>query len=66
MDPIDWDREGEYGDLIEAVREAGKGNDVRVYKVPSGGARTEYWVVTTDGKGKDAKLVGVEALSVES
>jgi len=66
QDPVDWDSNGDYKDIIEAVRKAGKGNDVRVYQVPKGGARTEYWLVTTDGKGKNAKLVGVKALSVES
>jgi len=45
------------------VREAGKGNDVRVYCVAKGGARAEYWLVTRDGKGA---LVGVKALGVES
>ncbi|KAK1639902.1 hypothetical protein BDP81DRAFT_185145 [Colletotrichum phormii] len=66
LDPVDWDSNGDYKDVIEAVRKGGKGNDVRVYKVPKGGVRTEYWLVTTDGKGKEAKLVGVKALSVES
>ncbi|KAI8173010.1 hypothetical protein K4K49_003280 [Colletotrichum sp. SAR 10_70] len=66
QDPVDWDANGDYKDIIEAVRKAGKGNDVRVYVVPKGGVRTEYWLVTTDGKGKEAKLVGVKALSVES
>ncbi|KAE9569931.1 hypothetical protein CGCF415_v003010 [Colletotrichum fructicola] len=66
QDPIDWDANGDYKDIIEAVRKAGKGNDVRVYVVPKGGVRTEYWLVTTEGKGKGAKLVGVKALSVES
>lgn len=66
LDPIDWDSNGDYGDIIDAVRKAGKGNDVRVYKVSRGGVRTEYWVVTTDGSGKDATLVGAKALAVES
>ena len=66
IDPIDWDSEGQYADVVEAVREAGKGNDVRVYSVPRGGVRTEYWVVTTEGKSKDAVLVGAKALAVES
>jgi hypothetical protein len=66
MDPADWDTQGQYKDIIDAVTKAGKGNDVRVYKISKGGARVEYWVVTTEGKGKDAKLVGVKALAVES
>lgn len=48
------------------MREAGRGNDVRVYRVSRGGARAEYWLVTTEGKGKGAKLVGAKALAVES
>lgn len=48
------------------MRKAGKGNDVKVYRVPRDGTRTEFWMVTTEGKGKGAKLVGVKALAVES
>ncbi|TDZ23181.1 hypothetical protein Cob_v003864 [Colletotrichum orbiculare MAFF 240422] len=66
VDPVDWDGNGDYKDVIEAVRKAGKGNDVRVYVVPKGGVRLEYWLVTTEGKGKGARLVGVKALAVES
>lgn len=66
LDPIDWDSNGDYGDIIDAVRKAGKGNDVRVYKVARDSTRTEYYVVTTDGEGKDATLVGVKALAVET
>ncbi|KAK4190182.1 hypothetical protein QBC35DRAFT_490916 [Podospora australis] len=62
LDPTDWDRNGQYNEIIEAVREAGKGNDVRVYRVSKGGVKAEYWVVTTEG----SKLVGVKALAVES
>ncbi|KAK4150187.1 hypothetical protein C8A00DRAFT_37223 [Chaetomidium leptoderma] len=66
LDPVDWDRNGQYGEIIDVVREAGQGNDVRVYRVAGEGARAEYWVVTTEGKGKGAKLVGAKALAVES
>ncbi|KAK3320927.1 hypothetical protein B0T19DRAFT_403530 [Cercophora scortea] len=66
LDPIDWDSQGQYKDIIDAVRAAGEGNDVRVYRVARGGVKAEYWVVTTEGKGKGAKLVGVKALAVES
>ncbi|TLD05571.1 uncharacterized protein PgNI_09739 [Pyricularia grisea] len=63
MDPADWDTQGQYNDLLEAVREAGKGNDVRVYRVPGKkSSRVEYWLVTTTGE----KLVGAKALSIES
>lgn len=66
LDPVDWDQNGQYADVVDAVREAGQGNDVRVYKVVRDGVRAEYWVVTTEGKGKGAKLVGAKALAVES
>ncbi|KAK7977483.1 hypothetical protein PG996_003538 [Apiospora saccharicola] len=66
QDPADWDPQGQYTKILDAVRKAGKGNDLRVYKVPKESSRVEYWVVTTEGKGKDAKLVGVKALAVES
>lgn len=66
QDPVDWDRNGQYKGLVDAVREAGQGNDVRVYRVGKGGVKAEYWLVTTEGKGKGAKLVGVKALAVES
>jgi hypothetical protein len=52
--------------VVDAVREAGEGNDVRVYRVVRDWVRGEYWVVTTEGKGKGAKLVGVKALAVET
>jgi len=48
------------------VTRAGKGNDVKVYRISKGGVRVEYWVVTTDGKGAGARLVGAKALAVES
>jgi hypothetical protein len=66
MDPVDWDRDGQYQEVVDAVREAGEGNDVRVYRVVRDWVRGEYWVVTTEGKGKGAKLVGVKALAVET
>ncbi|KAI0865463.1 hypothetical protein F4860DRAFT_461530 [Xylaria cubensis] len=66
QDPTDWDTQGQYGGIIDAVTKAGKGNDVRVYRIVKGGVKVEYWVVTTEGKGADAKLVGAKALAVES
>lgn len=66
MDPIDWDRNGQYSKIIEAVRKAGKGNDVRVYRIVKDRSRVEYFVVTRQGDGKDARLVGVKALAIES
>ncbi|KAI2783220.1 hypothetical protein F4815DRAFT_460328 [Daldinia loculata] len=66
QDPADWDTQGQYKSILDAVRKAGKGNDVRVYRVSKGGVRIEYWVVTTEGIGPSAKLVGVKALAIES
>lgn len=66
MDPTDWDRNGQYKDIIEAVRKAGKGNDVRVYRIVKDSSRVEYFVVTRQGDGGDARLVGVKALAIES
>ncbi|KAK4132968.1 hypothetical protein BT67DRAFT_463307 [Trichocladium antarcticum] len=66
LDPVDWDSNGQYKEVVDAVRAAGEGNDVRVYRVSRGGVRVEYWVVTTEGRGKGAKLVGAKALAIES
>lgn len=66
LDFADWDTLGRYSEILEAVREAGKGADVRVYRVPGRGSRVEYWVLTTDGTGAKARLVGLKALAVES
>lgn len=62
LDPLDWDSQGQNTKIIEAVREAGKGNDVRVYRVVRDKTRAEYWVVTRDGE----RIVGAKALGVES
>jgi hypothetical protein len=64
MDPVDWDSQGQYTKLVEAVREATKGNDVRVYRVVRDKTRTEYWVLSTEEEG--GRIVGVKALGVES
>ncbi|KAK5632520.1 hypothetical protein RRF57_008234 [Xylaria bambusicola] len=66
QDPADWDTQGQYKAIVDAVTKAGKGNDVRVYRVARGGVKVEYWVLTTDGKGANARLVGAKALAVES
>ncbi|KAK4198511.1 hypothetical protein QBC40DRAFT_350176 [Triangularia verruculosa] len=57
-DPVDWDPNGENNEVLDAVREAGKGGDVRVYEVKGDkrGVRVTYWVVTaTEGR----ELLGV-------
>lgn len=61
-DPADWDRKGQYSNLVDAVRQASKGNDVRVYTVTRDKTRVEYWVISN----AEGKLVGVKALAVES
>lgn len=66
LDPIDWDVNGQYKDIIDAVTKAGKGNDVRVYRIVKDKSRVEYFVVTRLGDGKSARLVGVKALAIES
>jgi len=63
-DVTEWDRRGQYRDVVEATRKACKGGDVRVYRVPRGGPRVEYWVVGVDGEAK--RLVGAKALGIES
>ncbi|UKZ54700.1 hypothetical protein TrVGV298_008512 [Trichoderma virens] len=64
MDPIEWDSQGEYGNIIDAVREATRGNDVRVYRVARDLTRAEYWVISRDDEG--GRIVGVKALGIES
>ncbi|QUC23844.1 uncharacterized protein UV8b_08085 [Ustilaginoidea virens] len=62
MDPVDWDCHGQYSGIIDAVREATKGNDVRVYRVVRDATRSEYWVISRD----EGRIVGAKALGVES
>lgn len=62
IDIGEWDIQGQYKDVVEAVRAATKGSDVRVYRIAKDGARVEYWVVGVEA----GKLVGAKALAVES
>jgi hypothetical protein len=62
MDPVDWDSNGQYAQVVDAVREATRGSDVRVYRVTKDHSRIEYWVISSD-KGT---IVGAKALAVES
>jgi hypothetical protein len=64
MDPVDWDSDGKYANIIDAVSEATRGNDVRVYRVARDLTRAEYWVISRDDK--EDRIVGVKALGVES
>ncbi|KAF4123819.1 Conserved hypothetical, protein [Geosmithia morbida] len=62
LDPLDWDSKGQYIKILEAVRQASQGNDVRVYRVAKDGSRVEYWLITRE----EGRIVGAKALSVES
>lgn len=64
MDPVDWDSDGQYSNIIDAVSEATRGNDVRVYRVARDLTRAEYFVISRDDK--EDRIVGVKALGVES
>lgn len=64
MDPVDWDSDGQYANIIDAVSEATRGNDVRVYRIAKDLTRAEYWVISRDDK--EDRIVGVKALGVES
>lgn len=64
MDPVDWDSDGQYANIIDAVSEATRGNDVRVYRVARDLTRAEYWVISRDDE--EDRIVGVKALGVES
>ncbi len=66
LDPAEWDSNGNYEEIIKAVRKASQGADVRVYKISKDQTRAEYFVVSSEGTGKGARLVGVKALAVES
>jgi hypothetical protein len=59
----DFDPRGQYKNVIDAVKKAGSGK-VSVFKVEHGGTRSEYYVVSVDGK--EGKVVGLKALAVES
>ena len=62
MDIGVWDSQGQYKDIVDAVRKETKGSDVRVYRIERDGARVEYFIVGFEG----GKLVGVKALAIES
>ena len=55
MSVKEWDARGEYGEVVEAVREAGEeGGEVKVFQVKGKGARMEYYVVSVVG-GKEGR-----------
>ncbi|KAF2131121.1 hypothetical protein P153DRAFT_365722 [Dothidotthia symphoricarpi CBS 119687] len=55
--------ETQYKTVVDAVKKAA-GGEVKVFRVGIDGTRSEYWVVAVDGK--EGKIVGFKALSVES
>ncbi|KAF2432095.1 hypothetical protein EJ08DRAFT_648461 [Tothia fuscella] len=57
----DFDPQGSYGKVIDAVKKAG-GSDVGFFSVELGKSRTEYFVVSV-AKGK---VVGLKAVAVQS
>ena len=65
LDISQWDERGEYKSIVDAIRDATGGGDVRVYRVPRDATRVEYWVVGVE-EGEEGRLVGAKALGVES
>lgn len=59
----DFDPKGQYKAVFKAVESAGDGHS-RIYRVPHGDTRSEYYVVGFDEKGK--RIVGLKAKAVES
>ena len=60
----EFDANGSYDEVVEAVRKASGSGDARVYRVKHGKTRAEYYVVALDKKGK--RVVGLKAKAVES
>lgn len=59
----DFDPQGQYANVVEAVKKAGNGR-ASFFRVEHGSTRAEYYVVSVSvGEGK---LVGLKALAVES
>jgi hypothetical protein len=58
----DFDPRGEYKEVIEKVKQAGKSGGVKVFRLEISKTRCEYYVVTVG----ERKLVGVVAKAVES
>ncbi|CAK7199001.1 hypothetical protein SEUCBS139899_001669 [Sporothrix eucalyptigena] len=62
LDPVDWDKQGDYKPLIDELRVESKGNDIRVYRLKVDQTRVEYWLVST----LDGNLLGYKAKAIES
>ncbi|KAF2005300.1 hypothetical protein P154DRAFT_542924 [Amniculicola lignicola CBS 123094] len=59
----EFDPQGQYAKVLEAVKKAGNGK-VGIFKVEGEGTRSEVYVVSVDEEG--GKVVGLKALVVES
>ena len=59
----EFDPRGQYKEVLQAVEKAGDGK-ARIYRIATGKARVEYYVVGFDEKGQ--RIVGLKAKSVES
>jgi hypothetical protein len=64
LEPRDWDRQGQYKDVIDAVSTASSGSAVKVYRVEGSGARVEYYVSGLDDS--HGRVIGVRVKAVES
>ncbi|KAI9697272.1 MAG: hypothetical protein M1836_004836 [Candelina mexicana] len=59
----DFDPQGQYKDVIAAVKAAG-GHEVKVYRLQISKTRAEYYVVALNSKA--SKIVGMKAKAVET
>jgi hypothetical protein len=63
MTAQEFDPQGRYKEVLQAVEKAGDGT-ARIFRVETGRARAEIYVVGFDEKG--GRIVGLRARSVES
>lgn len=63
MTAQEFDPQGRYKEVLQAVEKAGDGM-ARIFRVETGRARAELYVVGFDEKG--GRIVGLRARSVES
>lgn len=63
MTTKEFDPQGQYKEVLQAVEKAGDGS-ARIFRVETGKARAEYYVIGFDEKG--GRIVGLRAKSVES
>ena len=63
MTTKDFDPQGEYKEVMEAVERVGDGK-TRIYRVKHDRTRVEYYIVGFDEEG--GRVVGLKAKAVES